>query len=864
MTNKVFPYIAAFFTNRLLMLFVAICVMFYILTVELFSLQIIEGERHLEQLSTNIAREVNLTAQRGNIYDRLGRPLAVNQFSYSVKIDPSVLLTDAELNAIILDFVNVLRENDEDYLDILPIAVNESAFGYTFEFNFHGDNPLNSQVRWIAREMELPHGRMPRDEREQAALYTTAEQAFMMLRERWGIDESVSKQDARDIIAIRAMIWPVRFRSYQHVEVARDVGFETVTRIKEEPERFRSLDVRKASSRYYPMGRYLAHIVGHVDRINDEELSAMQHLGYTHTDFVGRTGIELAFESNLRGTDGSLSVVVTPFGRRVAEIEESRIEPRQGDDIFLSIDAELQRQTYHLIEEILTEIIIGRMTSTDPRVENISARDVLASLVAANNLSPREIFESEHGSASFHVYAFVRTTNPYASVNYNENRLEVNRIIAQGIEDGDLALSTILLVLVEQGIIEVSPYYAERIRTGAITPMQVIIDMMNERQITPAMTNIDPSTASAVIVDVNTGGILAAVSYPSFCPNEFMNNTNVVFPRLMNDPTRPMINRPFTEERAPGSTFKMASAIAALEGGIINQHSLIYCPGRFTRAGRPYSHCWNRHGCGYSNVIQGIGASCNYFFFDAFFRLGNAQQHTTLHSIGTLNHYMSLLSFDEPTGVEIGEANRARGRSPLNMATPELKYYHFAGDLRENPEWLDGNTTHAVIGQGFNNYTPAVMARYTAIIATRGERVEFSLLNRIVTENEVLVRTPVRSSVGSEISSHTWDLIHAGMRDTITGSRGTGRTIFADFPISVAGKTGTAEHQIPGQPDHTAFSAFVPFENPEIAIYVMMPFSDARVMPSPAAVLSKRIIAAYYQLDYTAYATRTTNTLIMR
>jgi len=864
MVKKVFPYIAAFFTNRLLMLFVAVCVMFYILTVELFSLQIIDGERHIEQVSTNIAREVNLSAQRGNIYDRLGRPLAVNQFNYSVKIDPSVLLSDAELNAIILDFVNVLRENDEAYIDILPIAINESAFGYAFEFTFHGDNPLNRQHRWISREMELPNSRTAVTERDRLAAYTTAEQAFVMLRERWGIDESVSNQDARDIIAIRAMIWPARFRSYQRVEVARDVGFDTVTRIKEEPERFRSLDVQKTSSRYYPMGRYLAHIVGHVDLINDEEFTSMQHLGYTRSDIIGRTGIELAFESNLRGSDGSISVVVTPLGRRVTDLEESRIEPRQGDDIFLSIDAELQRQTYHLIEEILTEIIIGRLTSADPRVENISARDVLASLVAANNLSPRAIFESEHGSASFHVYAFVRTTHPHASVTTPDDRLEVNRIIARGIEDGDLALSTVLLVLAEQSIIDVGPYYIERIRNGIISPTQVIIDMMNERQITPAMTNIDPATASAVIVDVNTGGILAAVSYPSFCPNEFMNNTNVVFPRLMNDPTRPMINRPFTEERAPGSTFKMVSAIAALESGIINQHSLINCPGRFTRAGRPYSHCWNRHGCGYSNVIQGIGASCNYFFFDAFFRLGNAQQHTTLHSIGALNHFMSLLSFDEPTGVEIGEANRARGRSPLNMATPELKYYHFAGDLRENPEWLDGNTTHAVIGQGFNNYTPAVMARYTAIIATRGERVEFSLLNRIVTENEVLVRTPVRSSVGSEISEHTWDLIHVGMRDTITGSRGTGRTIFADFPIPVAGKTGTAEHQIPGHPDHTAFSAFVPVDNPEIALYVMMPFSDARVMPHPATVLSRRIIAAYYQLDYTAYTTHATNTLVMR
>jgi len=862
MAKKIFPYITAFFTNRLLLLFVAICIMFYILTVELFSLQIVDGERHLEQLSTNIAREVSLTAQRGNIYDRLGRPLAVNHFSYSVKIDPSILLSNEELNDIILDFVYLLRTNGETFFDILPIIVNESASGDTFEFNFQDDD-MGQQIRWLSREMELPSGRLAVDERDWRAAQLSAEDAFLLLRERWGINEYISHNDARDIIAIRAMIWPVRFRSYQLVEIASDVGLNTVTRIKEEPERFRSLDVQKTSSRYYPMGRYLAHIVGYVGPINDD-FSALQHLGYTRNDTIGRTGMERAFESNLRGTGGSISVVVSPFGRRVADIEESRVEPRQGDDVFLSIDAELQRQTYHLIEEILTEIIIGRLTSTDSRVDSISARDILVSMVAANNLSPRQIFESEPGTASFHVYAFVRTNHPYAHIGNADGRLEVNRIIAGGIEDGHLALSTILLVFDEQGVISAAPYYMERIRTGMVSPTQAIIDLMLEGQITPAMTNIDPATASAVIVDINTGGILAAVSYPSFCPNEFMNNTNVIFPRLMNDPTTPMLNRPFTEARAPGSTFKMVSAIAALESGIINQHSLIYCPGRFTRAGRPYSHCWNRHGCGYSNVIQGIGASCNYFFFDAFFRLGNASQHTTLHSINTLNHYMTLLGFAGQTGVEIGEAGRVRGQSILNIASPELKYLLFAGNLRENPEWLDGNTTHAVIGQGFNNYTPAVMARYTAILASRGELVDFSLLQRIVTENEVLVRTPVRSSIGSEISDHTWDLIHAGMRDTITGSRGTGRHIFADFPISVAGKTGTAEHQRPGHPDHTAFSAFVPFENPEIAIYVMMPYSDAGVMASPATVLSRRIIAAYYQLDSDAYAPRAINTLLMR
>lgn len=850
MAKKILANTIAFFTNRLLILFIFVCIMFYILTVELFSLQIIEGERHLELLSTNIAREISLSAQRGNIYDRFGRPLAINKFAYSVTINPSILMPIEELNEVILELVRLLESNGESYIDDLPISVSEP-----FEFTFQNDPYLTRQRNWVGhRGMDLVE-RRGLDIRtdtariDELAVQMTADEAFNILRTRWRIPEELSNKEARDIISIRSRMFLVRFQGFQPIELAQNVSLETVTRIMEDPERFRSLDIQKNAMRYYPEGRYLAHIVGYVGRINDVELDRMAHLGYSPNDIIGKTGIELAFESNLRGTDGSLTVTIDPWGRRVSDVADSRIEPRQGDNIFLSVDAALQRQSYHLTREILTEIIIGRLTSTAQDVQSVTAREVLASLVAANNISPRDIFESEPGSASFSVYAYVMRENPYASVANNESRLEVNRIIAQGIEDGDIALSTILLVLWEQGIITGSSYYAERIRNGWITPTQVLVDKLTEGEITPAMTNIDPATASLVVVDVRSGGILAAVSYPSFDTNAFMNNTNEVFPRLNNDPTSPMMNRPFSERQPPGSSFKMASAIAGLESGIINANTTVHDGVVFTRAGRPYSRCWNRFGCGHVDVVGAIGGSCNYFFFDTFYRLGNASNNNTLHSIGQLNRFMSLLTFDEPTGVEIGEATRVRGKSPLNMASPELKYHLFSGNLRENPNWLDGNTTHAVIGQGFSNYTPAVMARYTAIIATRGERTNFSLLSRIVTDNEVLERVPVRSSIGSEISDRTWDLIHAGMRDTIIGPRGTARNIFAGFPIPIGGKTGTAEHGIGGSPDHTTFAAFAPFDNPEIAIYVMIPFSDAGTMPSPATVLARRILEAYFKLD---------------
>jgi len=846
MIKKILSSIIAFFTNRLLLMFVAVCLMFYVLSVELFSLQIIEGERHADLLSTNIAREVGISAQRGNIFDRFGRPLAINQFAYSIMINPSILMTHEETNQVILEFVRLLEENGETYMDDLPISREEP-----FEFTFQNDPELRRQIFWVGhRGMDL----VPRGSNWTAASIdalaaeVTADEAIALLTTRWRIDPELSSKEIRDIISIRARMWMVRFHGYQLIELANNVSLETVTRIMEDPERFRSLDIQKSAARHYPEGRYLAHIVGYIGRINSEELESLRHLGYTPQDMIGRTGIELAFESNLRGVDGSQTVIIDPRGRRVSDLAGSRVEPRQGDDIFLSIDASLQRQSYYLTKGLLTEIIIDRLRGLAQEGNNITAAELLASLVAANNISPRDIFESEPGTASYLVYSFVRRADPEASVATSNYRLAVNQTIARGIEEGGISLSTILLVLWEQGIISGSPYYAERIRNGWITPTQVLIEKLEEGEITPAMTNVDPATASLVVVDVNTGGILAAVSYPSFDTNEFMNNANELFPRLRDDPTSPMMNRPFQEMRAPGSSFKMASAIAALESGIINGNTLIYDEVVFTRAGRPYVRCWNRFGCGHTNIVEALGGSCNFFFMEAFFELGNAAQDSTLQSIGQLNRFMSLLTFDEPTGVEIGEANRGRGKSPLNMATPELKYSLFSGNLRENPNWLDGNTAHATIGQGFHNYTPAVMARYTAIVATRGERTSFSLLDRIVTETEVLRSVPVRSSIGSEISERTWDLVHAGMRDTIIGPRGTGRNIFAGFPIPVGGKTGTSEHQIPGRPDHTTFSAFAPFDEPEIAIFVMAPFSDTRSMPSPATVLARRVLEAYFML----------------
>ncbi|MDL2248901.1 hypothetical protein LJB89_04325, partial [Tyzzerella sp. OttesenSCG-928-J15] len=449
MKEKILKPIFSFFSNRIFILLVVICALFYFLVAELFQLQIVEGEAHQATLSATIAKEVDLSAQRGNIYDRYGRPLAVNQFAYSVLIDPSITMAnDGELNNVILNLVNLLEANGEEYIDDLPISADEP-----YEFTFHNDEEKTKQVKWIINQMSLS-----KDETEAAEM--SPYYVLELLRDRFEIDESMTNAQARKVISIRTKMWLIRYYSYNPVEIATNVSMDTVTRIEEDADKYKSIIVDKVASRYYPEGEYLAHIVGYVGRINSDEYDTyVSQKGYDASDIVGKTGIELAFEDNLRGTAGSQTVIVNTSGRKVSDIEGSRVDPKQGDKVFLTIDAALQRELYDKTVETLKEVIIGRLTSIDPKVWPLTAKEVYSSMVAANNLSPKEIFESQPGSYSHEVKQYVLSVNPEANVDSNEERLAINQLIAEGIEDDSINLKTIILVMWEQGIITGDAYY---------------------------------------------------------------------------------------------------------------------------------------------------------------------------------------------------------------------------------------------------------------------------------------------------------------------------------------------------------------------------------------------------------------------
>jgi penicillin-binding protein 2 len=314
-----------------------------------------------------------------------------------------------------------------------------------------------------------------------------------------------------------------------------------------------------------------------------------------------------------------------------------------------------------------------------------------------------------------------------------------------------------------------------------------------------------------------------------------------------------MTNRPFMETRAPGSTFKMFTAVAALEEGVISPNSRIFDGIRHTASGGAQGvRCWSS-GHGSINVVQAIAVSCNFFFAECGFRLGNSRHssRSTADGIATLNRYMEFFGLNDPTGVEIGEVHQQfvnQGYLGNTMASPDFKIHRIrifnenatAGDLR----WRDSDTAQVTIGQGYNDYTPAQMARGMAIIATRGTNFPLRLVLHLENYAGIPViqntPTPVESEI--QISDSTWNAVHEGMRlVTSPGAGGTAVNVFRNSPIRVAGKTGTAE-QIGTRFSHTAFGGFAPHDDPQIAVYVNVPFSATRAYSQMAAHVARDVV----------------------
>jgi len=381
--------------------------------------------------------------------------------------------------------------------------------------------------------------------------------------------------------------------------------------------------------------------------------------------------------------------------------------------------------------------------------------------------------------------------------------------------DGYITGTQVCNILLEQEVIKIDDEELSLWERGGESAYTFMVNRVSNLDITPAQLALDPCTGSMVITDVNTGDVLALVSYPGYDNNMMANGVDAAYyAKLRSDNSNPLYNYATQQKTAPGSTFKMVSSTAGLMEGVITTDSVIYCGGIFDKLDI-HPRCWiYPRGHGGLNVTGGIRNSCNVFFYEVGYRLGmEGDSYSSDVGLEKLANYAGLYGLTEKSGIEIVESE---------------------------PLVSDMDSVRSAIGQGTNSFTTVGLARYVTTVANSGTCYNLTLLDKTTDSSGNLLEeynATVRNTV--DMPQSYWNAIHLGMRQVVQD-----KSYYSDLGVSVAGKTGTAQES-KSKPNHSLFVCYAPYEKPEIAIATRIANGYTS---SYAAQITKDALAYYFNL----------------
>lgn len=373
----------------------------------------------------------------------------------------------------------------------------------------------------------------------------------------------------------------------------------------------------------------------------------------------------------------------------------------------------------------------------------------------------------------------------------------------------------------------------QELKSGSLSAWKFIRSKLKKQEITPADLALDPCSGSAVVTETETGKVLACVSYPGYDNNRLANEMDEeYYYKIYENFSNPLYNRATQQLSAPGSTFKPVTIIAGMEEKVITADTKITCDGIFDKVS-PHLKCWNHAGHGVvATAALALRHSCNDYLCEISYRLGSRGQSyfSDGQALKVIQAYASLFHLDEKTGLELGESM---------------------------PQVTDQYAIPSAIGQGTHNYSTVQLGRYVNTLANGGKAYYLTLIERIgedkkekekiaednevpedkdIPEEENVLRDDNIPEDEITLKKETWNTVHQGMKQYI---KSTG--IFKNFPVSVAGKSGTAQESRQ-KPDHGLFIGYAPAEEPEISIAVRI----TNGYESANAVSCGREILEYY------------------
>ncbi len=940
MFERVKERIIGILTSRLTVMVLIVLALGGILISRLFTLQIVRGEEFLTDFILQSKKTREVVAARGNIYDCNGNLLAYNELAYSVKIE-DVYETgknkNALLNANIYKLIGMIEKNGDSIVTDFGIVLDENG---EFAFSMSDDT---KRLRFLADVYGEAYIKDLKLEYQTA----TPDEVIEYLGEKYAIGEKENPQDSKSdfivgkgytkeellkMITIRYAMSLTSYQKYIGTTVAKDINEETRAVIMENLSDLDGVSIEEDPVRRYVDSVYFSQIIGYTGKISSDELEELNAKDlaeggdgnrYSINDVVGKTGIEAYMETTLQGTKGIETVYVNNTGKVISIDEDESWEPVAGNDVYLTIDKDLQIATYNILEQKIAGVLLNKIrntkeytgTSNSSQDLYIPIYDVYFALFDNSVIDIAHMASEDAGENEALVYErylnyreevyakllveLTEKKTPYNKLNkeyqvYQSNIVEY--LLARGILDSDLidtsdptyiawrteetislneylnyAISMgwvdvtkldidsqyadseeifnkivesifvildntndyqkklfkymlkrdvingkhVCFILCEQGKIEIPEEDIEALYAGKLSAYNFMINRITRLEITPAQLALDPCSGSVVITDVNTGDVLALVSYPSYDNNLMANTVDAkYFASIQADKSSPMINYATQYRSAPGSTFKMVSATAALMEGLVTTRTTITCHGSFDVV-TPPPKCWiYPGGHGVMNVTNALRNSCNVFFYQVGYDLSTVTgSYHAEDGLQALEKYADMYGLSEKSGVEIAEYS---------------------------PEISDELPIQSAIGQGTNNYTTVQLARYVTAVANSGTCYNLTLLDKVTSSdgNVIIEYEPeVRNVI--EMPEQYWSAIHTGMRGVVQDM-----SYYTNLGINVAGKTGTAQENT-NRANHALFVGYAPYEEPEIAIATRIAFGYSS---SFAAQTSKDIIKYYYNL----------------
>lgn len=669
--------------RRMMLLIAAAAVIIGLYGFRLIFLQLVNGDSFTAQATNTTDYKFTVTAARGDIVDSKGERIASSTTGYNVVLN-KLLMGDEDLDTMLQKIVWLLGENGESWNDSLLIGQPDAAGHY--EFAAASDNAAEQKALAAMKDnLGLQQ-------------YATADDVMEKLVEDYDLaDFSLYWQ--RVLSGIHYEMQLQAFSNVNNFVMAENVSEATVATIKENSLSLPGVEIVETSTRSYEQGTVLPHVLGRVGKITAEKWKVtdengqvtypLKEKGYNMNDIIGISGLESAYEDQLRGKDGVETITRNSDGVIVNTALTTVPEP--GHTVQLTIDSEFQKA----VDQALAK-----------NVEWIK--------------------------------------NTYAD--------------------------------------------SKQANAGAV-----------------------------VVIDVKTGGVLAASNYPSFDQNLYA----AQYSEYSADENMPLFNRALQGLYTPGSTYKPSVAVAGLDTGLLNRNSTVNCTRVYTYYKDYRPRCAQHgHGNGPIDVVNAIKWSCNIFFYDVGRRLTS----------DVYDAYAYKLGLGQRTGVEVSEA--------LGHLT-----------TKNDSNYTESLDIQAAIGQGNTAVTPIQLATYAATLANRGTRYRTHFVKAILDSNtgETLQETQPEVMDVVEDKGETFDLVREGMK-------GVAQTIpaLAGYPYTIACKTGSPQrsegYYVGSTYKHytnAAMIAYGPAEDPEIAIGVVVEYGGAGARTGQ---LVADIFNAYYAM----------------